>query len=151
MLVYLVCASVLCTLCHLILIKMYVSLTYVCPLGDVILCSIRTLLKKVGCSCVCLSFGLIALHLSLYVTNRVLIRFTYVLYFVVVAFSACLQMAPSSPKKKTPAKKANKRMKMDPNLFRSISHFERYKNFFLKAGIIQERFVDLEDLRHIYP
>ena len=56
-------------------------------------------------------------------------------------------MAPSSPKKKTPAKKADKRMKMDPNLFRSVSHFERYKDFFLKARIIQERFVDLEDLR----
>ena len=57
-------------------------------------------------------------------------------------------MAPSSPKKKTPAKKADKRMKMDPNvLFKFVSHFERYKNFFLKAGIIQERFVDLEDLR----
>ena len=56
-------------------------------------------------------------------------------------------MVPSSPKKKTPTKKVDKRMKMDPNLFRSVSHFERYKDFFLKAGIIQERFVDLEDLR----
>ena len=59
-------------------------------------------------------------------------------------------MAPSSPKKKTSAKKADKRMKMDPNLFRSVSHFERYKNFFLKAGIIQKRFVDLEDLRDTF-
>ena len=59
-------------------------------------------------------------------------------------------MAPSSPKKKTPAKKADKRMKMDHNLFRSVSHFERYKNFFLKAGIIQERYVDLEDLRDTF-
>ena len=67
-----------------------------------------------------------------------------------MAFSACLQMAPSSPKKKTLANKANKRMKMNPNLFRSISHFERYKNFFLKAGIIQQRFVDLEDLRDTF-
>ena len=41
-------------------------------------------------------------------------------------------------------------MKMDPNLFRSVSHFERYKDFFLKAGIIQERFVDLEDLRNTF-
>ena len=56
-------------------------------------------------------------------------------------------MASSSLKKKTPAKKADKRMKIDPNLFRSVSHFERYKDFFLMAGIIQERFVDLEDLR----
>ena len=82
-----------------------------------------------------------------FVTNKVLICSTHVLYYVVVAFSDCLQMAPSSPKKKTPAKKADKRMKMDPNLFRSVFHFERYKDFFLKAGIIQERFVDLEDLR----
>ena len=59
-------------------------------------------------------------------------------------------MAPSSPKKKTRAKKANKRMKMDHNLFRYVSHFERYKNFFLKAGIIQERYVNLEDLRDIF-
>ena len=67
-----------------------------------------------------------------------------------MAFSACLQMTPSSPKKKTPAKKADKRMKMDHNLFRSISHFERYKNFFLKASIIQERYVDLENLRDTF-
>ena len=57
------------------------------------------------------------------------------------------QMAPSPPKKKTPAKKADKRLKMDPKLFRSVHHFERYMDIFLKAGIIQERFVDLEDLR----
>ena len=100
-----------------------------------------------------LSFEAFLLYLSLchlYDTNRVLICFTHVLYFIVVAFSTRLQMAPSSPKKKTPAKKADKRMKMDPNLFRSISHFERYKNFFLKAGIIKERFVDLEDLRNTF-
>ena len=59
-------------------------------------------------------------------------------------------MAPSSPNKKTPAKKSNKRMKMDHNLFRSVPHFERYKNFFLKACIIQERYVDLEDLRDTF-
>ena len=80
----------------------------------------------------------------------VLISSTHVLFYVVVAFSDCSQMAPSSPKKKTPAKKADKRMKMDPNLFRSVSHFKRYKDFFLKAGIIQERFVDLEDLRNTF-
>ena len=39
---------------------------------------------------------------------------------------------------------------MDHNLFRSVSHFERYKNFFLKVGIIQERFVNLEDLRDTF-
>ena len=59
-------------------------------------------------------------------------------------------MAPSSPKKKTSAKKADKRMKMDPNLFRSVAHFERYKDFFLKAGIIQEMFVNLEDLKDTF-
>ena len=85
-----------------------------------------------------------------FVTNKVLIFSTHVLYYVVVAFSECSQMAPSSPKKETPAKKADKRMKMDPNLFRSVSHFGRYKDFFLKAGIIQERFVDLEDLRDTF-
>ena len=67
-----------------------------------------------------------------------------------MAFSAFLPMAPSSPNKKTPTKKADKRMKMDHNLFRSVPHFERYKNFFLKAGIIQERYVDLEDLRDTF-
>ena len=66
----------------------------------------------------------------------VLISSTHVLFYVVVSFSDCSQMAPSSPKKKTPAKKADKRMKMDLNLFRSVSHFERYKDFFLKAEII---------------
>ena len=80
----------------------------------------------------------------------VLISSTHVLFYVVVAFSDCSQMAPSSLKKKTPAKKVDKRMKMDPNFFRSISHFERYKDFFLKAGIIQERFVDLEDLKNTF-
>ena len=45
-------------------------------------------------------------------------------------------MAPSSPNKKTPAKKAYKRMKMDHNLFRFVPHFERY--------------VDLEDLRDTF-
>ena len=53
-----------------------------------------------------------------------------------MAFSACLQMAPLSPNKKTPAKKAYKRMKMDHNLFRFVPHFERY--------------VDLEDLRDTF-
>ena len=39
---------------------------------------------------------------------------------------------------------------MDHNLFRSVPHYERYKNFFLGAGIIQERYVDLEDLRDTF-
>ena len=171
MLVYLVCASVLSILCHFILIKIYVSLTYVCPLGDVILCSIRTLLQYIGCSCVSTNGYT---HLSCWFKfwgfsfipdfkpSLVLLLYTYlfmtlieywffcihVLCFVVVAFSACLQMAPSSPKKKTPTKKADKRMKMDHNLFRSVSHFERYKNFFLKPGKVCG-FGGFK--RHLYP
>ena len=36
---------------------------------------------------------------------------------------------------------------MDHNLFRSVQHFERYKDSFLRGTIIQERFVDLGDLK----
>ena len=71
--------------------------------------------------------------LYFFVNYIVLISSAHVLLYVVVASSDFSQMTPSSPKKKTPAKKADKRMKMDPNLFRSVSHFERYKDFFLKA------------------
>ena len=84
------------------------------------------------------------------ITNKVLFCPTHVLYYIVVASSDCSQMAPSPLKKKTPAKKADKRLKMDSILFRLVRHFERYKDFFLKAGIIQERFVDLEDLRNSF-
>ena len=56
-------------------------------------------------------------------------------------------MVPSSPKKKTLAKKADKRLKMEYDLFRSVQHFERYKDSFMKGTIIQERFVDLVDLK----
>ena len=56
-------------------------------------------------------------------------------------------MAPSPSKKKTPAKKADKRLKMDYDLFRSVQHFEIYKDSFMKGPIIQERFVDLVDLK----
>ena len=56
-------------------------------------------------------------------------------------------MTPSPPKKKTPAKKADKRLKMDYDLFRSVQHFERYKYSFMKGTIIRERFVDLVDLK----
>ena len=59
-------------------------------------------------------------------------------------------MAPSPPKKKTPAKKADKRLKMDNDLFRSVQHFERYKDSFMKGTIIQERFVDLVDLKDTF-
>ena len=68
----------------------------------------------------------------------------------IVAFSACSQMAPSPTKKKTPAKKANKRLKMDHNLFRSVQHFERYRDSFFRGTIIQERFVDLGDLKDTF-
>ena len=39
---------------------------------------------------------------------------------------------------------------MDHNLFRSVQHFERYKDSFLKGTIIQERFVDLGDLKDTF-
>ena len=61
----------------------YVSLTYVCPLGDVMLCNIRTFLQNVVCywvstngythlSCWFMIVN-VALSLFLYDTNRVLI------------------------------------------------------------------------------
>ena len=59
-------------------------------------------------------------------------------------------MAPSPPKKKTPTKNADKRLKMDYDLFRSVQHFERYKDSFMKGTIIQERFVDLVDLKDTF-
>ena len=68
----------------------------------------------------------------------------------IVAFSGCSQMAPSPTKKKTPAKKIDKRLKMDHNLFRSVQHFDRYRDSFLRGTIIQERFVDLGDLRDTF-
>ena len=67
-----------------------------------------------------------------------------------MAFSTCLQMTPSPTKKKTPAKKSDKRMKMDHNLFRSVQHFERYKDSFMQGTIIQERFVDLGNLKDTF-
>ena len=54
-------------------------------------------------------------------------------------------MALSSTKKKTTAKKGDKRLKMDNTKFRSLQQFERYTQFYIKATIIQERFVDLVD------
>ena len=59
-------------------------------------------------------------------------------------------MAPSPPKKKTLAKKANKRLKIDHDLSRSVQHFERYKDSFMKGTIIQERFVNLVDLKNTF-
>ena len=59
-------------------------------------------------------------------------------------------MALSPPKKTTPAKKANKRLKMDNDLFRSVQHFKRYKDSFMKGTIIQERSIDLVDLKDTF-
>ena len=59
-------------------------------------------------------------------------------------------MAHSPTKKKTTAKKSDKRLKMDNTKFRSLRHFERYRDFYLKATIIQERFVDLMDLKDTF-
>ena len=53
-------------------------------------------------------------------------------------------------KKKTTAKKGDKRLKMDNSKFRSTQHFERYKEYYIKATIIQERFVDLGDLKDAF-
>ena len=55
-----------------------------------------------------------------------------------------------TPKKKTTAHKVDERMKMDNTQFRSTKHFERYNLFFAKAPIIQERFVDLVDLKDYF-
>ena len=55
-----------------------------------------------------------------------------------------------TPKKKTTAQKVDKRQKMDNTQFRSTKHFERYTQFNQKAPIIQERFVDLADLKDYF-
>ena len=60
----------------------------------------------------------------------------HIVFALFVDFSECLQMASTSSKKKTPAKKVDKRMKMDNNLFRSVKHFERYRDSFIKGTII---------------
>ena len=59
-------------------------------------------------------------------------------------------MAPSTIKKKTTAKKGDKRLKMDNTKFRSLQQFERYTQFYIKATIIQERFVNLVDLKNTF-
>ena len=59
-------------------------------------------------------------------------------------------MAPFLTKKKTTAKKGDKRLKMDNTKFRSLQHFERYTQFYIKATIIQERFVNLVDLKDTF-
>ena len=78
----------------------------------------------------------------------------FIILFIVLSVCCglfCLiTNGPSPPKKKTPAKKADKGLKMDYDLFRSIQHFERYKDSFMKGTIIQERFVDLVDLKDTF-
>ena len=66
---------------------------------------------------------------------------------LVVDSSACLQMTHSPTKKKTIAKKSDKKLKMDNTKFKSLQHFKRYRDFYLRATIIQERFVDFMDLK----
>ena len=73
---------------------------------------------------------------------------SYVCSVFVVFAATVLQMTPT--KKKTIAKKDDKRMKMDNTKFRSTNHFERYTQFYLKAPIIQERFVDLVNLKDTF-
>ena len=55
-----------------------------------------------------------------------------------------------TPKKKTTAHRPDKRKKINNTRFRSTQHFERYNQFFKKAPIIQERFVDLVDLKDYF-
>ena len=100
----------------------------------------------------CLVYMLSWHSITPYVTNLLLIcvYFHPLCFALVVNSFACLQMAPSPTKKKTPAKKTDKRLKIDHNLFRSVQHFERYKDSFLKGTIIQERFVHLGDLKDTF-
>ena len=55
-------------------------------------------------------------------------------------------MAP----RKTTAQHAEKRKHMDDTRFHSTQHFERYNQYFKKAPIIEERFVDLVDLKDYF-
>ena len=54
-----------------------------------------------------------------------------------------------TPKKKTTIQKADKRKKMDNTRFKSTK-LERYNQFYEKAPIIQERFMDLADLKDYF-
>ena len=51
---------------------------------------------------------------------------------------------------KTIAQRGDKRKHMDETQFHSIQHFEQYNQHFEKAPIIQERFVDLVDLKDYF-
>ena len=69
---------------------------------------------------------------------------------LVVDSSACLHMTPSPTKKKTTTKKCDKKQKMDNTKFMSLQHFERYRDFYLRVTIIQQRFVELMDLKDTF-
>ena len=85
----------------------------------------------------CLVYMLSWHSVTPYVTNLLLICVYFHLLFsaLVVDSSTCLQMAPSSTMKKTTAKKSDKTLKMDNTKFRSLQHFERYIDFYLRATI----------------
>lgn len=53
-------------------------------------------------------------------------------------------------KKKTTTQRVDKRKKIDNTQFRSTHHFERYNQFYEKAPIVSEWFVDLVDLRDYF-
>ena len=74
-----------------------------------------------------------------YVTNLLLIcvYFHLLCSALVVDSSAYLHMTPSPTKKKTTAKKCDKKQKMDNTKFMSLQHFERYRDFYLRVTIIQ--------------
>ena len=55
-----------------------------------------------------------------------------------------------TPKKKTTTQRGEKRKKMDNTLFHSTQHFERCNQFYEKAPIILEQFVDIVDLKDYF-
>ena len=80
-------------------------------------------------------------------TNLLLIKFVFIL--CALFYGLCcsvLQMAP----RKISAQCADKRKRMDASLFRSTQHFEQYTRHFMIAPIIQERFVNLADLKDYF-
>ena len=73
----------------------------------------------------------------LYDTDMLLMFWVFIYCALLLwPFTTWLQMNPSPTKKKTPAKKSDKRMKMDHNLFRSFHHFGRYRDSFIRGTII---------------
>ena len=80
-------------------------------------------------------------------TNLLLIKFVYILCALFCGLCcSILQMAP----RRTSAQHANKRKRMDVSLFLFTQHFEWYTQHFMKAPIIQERFMDLADLKDYF-